>query len=364
MMIKTRIIFKTFIYFFLPLYYSTAFSQSTSPLDGSAIEFIKGADIGWLPQMEASGFKFYGDDGLEQDCFQILKEHGINAIRIRTWVNPSDDRQSGHCSKEETVSLALRAKGWDMKIMIDFHYSDSWADPAKQNKPAAWLDHSFPELLADVYDYTYDVMKALVAEGITPEWVQVGNEITNGMLWPEGKSSDNWKQLAQLLNQGYDAVKVASHTSKVIMHVDNGHDKNITKKWFDNAKENKVKYDIIGLSYYPFWSNAKLVEGTWLNDNPDYKLTIDDLGDNMIDLASSYGKDVMIVETGDMDDQPDRTYDMLVAVQQKVKEIPNNKGLGVFYWEPEGARSWSGYGLSAWGQDGKPTRAMDAFLAK
>lgn len=138
----------------------------------------------------------------------------------------------------------------------------------------------------------------------------------------------------------------------------------ILQKWFDNAKENKVKYDIIGLSYYPFWSNAKLVEGTWLNDNPDYKLTIDDLGDNMIDLASSYGKDVMIVETGDMDDQPDRTYDMLVAVQQKVKEIPNNKGLGVFYWEPEGARSWSGYGLSAWGQDGKPTRAMDAFLAK
>ena len=313
--------------------------------------FVKGADISWLPQMEATGYKFYNNQGVEQDCFQILKDHGINAIRLRTWVNPSDDKASGHCSKAETVSMAVRAQKMGMKVMIDFHYSDSWADPSKQNKPAAWVGHSFPQLLTDVYDYTFDVMSALKTAGVLPDWVQVGNEIPGGMLLPEGSSS-NWGQLAQLLNKGYDAIKAVSPQSKVVLHIDQGNNNARFRWWFDAAKANGARYDVIGLSYYPYWLEGK----------PDYTLSINDLGSNLKDMASRYGKEVMVVEVGGEDTKAQNTYDMLMAVQQKVKDVPDHKGLGVMYWEPEGAKSWSGYSLSAWGADGKPTKALDAFL--
>ncbi|MFT2008522.1 arabinogalactan endo-beta-1,4-galactanase [Pontibacter sp. 13R65] len=315
--------------------------------------FVKGADIGWLQQMEETGYKFYDDNGVEQDCFKILKDHGINTIRLRTWVNPSDDKASGHNSKEQTVAMAVRAQKWGMRVMINFHYSDSWADPSKQKKPAAWEGHDFPQLLNDVYDYTHDVMSDLKKAGVTPEWVQVGNETPGGMIYPEG-STDNWPQLAQLINKGYDAIKAVSPKSKVILHIDRGNDNARFRKWFDNAEANGAKYDIIGLSYYPFWLPGK----------PDYTLSIDDLGNNMNDLVARYGKDVMVVEVGGEDTKPQNTYDMLVAVQQKVKAVPGGKGLGVIYWEPQGARSWSRYPLSAWGEDGRPTKAMDAFLVE
>ena len=316
-------------------------------------DLVKGADISWLPQMEATGYKFYDNNGLEQDCFKILKDHGINTIRLRTFVNPSKNKASGHCSKEETVEMSLRAQKWGMRVMIDFHYSDSWADPGKQRKPAAWEGHDFPQLLKDVYDYTFDVMSALKNAGVTPGWVQVGNEIPGGMIYPEGKTS-NWPQLAQLINKGYDAIKAVSPTSKVILHIDQGNNNARFRDWFDNAKANNAKYDMIGLSYYPWWLDGK----------PDYTLNIDDLSKNMNDMAERYGKEVMVVEVGGEDIKAQNTYDMLVAVQQKVKAVPNGKGKGVIYWEPEGAKSWSGYALSAWGSDGKPTMALDAFLVK
>ena len=313
--------------------------------------FAKGADISWLPQMEASGYVFYGTDGKPQDCFQILKDHGINAIRLRAWVNPSNDPQSGHCSTAETMAMAVRAQKWGMRVMIDFHYSDSWADPGQQTKPAAWKGHDFPTLLNDVYTYTYGVMTALKTAGVSPDWVQIGNEIPTGLLLPEG-STANWPQLAQLLNKGHDAVKAVSPQSKVILHVDQGNNRERFRTWFDNAKANGAKYDIIGLSYYPYW----------LTGNPDYTLSVNDLGVNLTELAARYGKEVMVVEAGGEDTKPQNTYDMLVAVQQKVKAVPDQKGLGVFYWEPEGARTWSNYALSAWGNDGKPNKALSAFL--
>ena len=314
--------------------------------------FAKGADISWLPQMEASGYTFYNQHGVAEDCFKILKSLGINTIRLRTFVNPSDDKFSGHCSKDETAAMAARAKKWGMRVMIDFHYSDSWADPSKQKKPAAWANDDFPQLLSDVYKYTLDVMNTIKAAGVTPEWVEIGNEITNGMMWPDGSTS-NWGQLAQLINKGYEAVKAVSPDSKVILHVDQGNNKERFKTWFDNATAHGAKYDVIGLSYYPYW----------LEGHPDYTLSINDLGSNLSDLVARYGKEVMIVEVGGEDNQPQNTYDMLVAAQQKVKAVPNNKGLGVIYWEPEGARSWSHYALSAWGDDGRPTKALEAFLA-
>jgi arabinogalactan endo-1,4-beta-galactosidase len=315
--------------------------------------FAKGADISWLPQMEATGYHFYNDDGIEQDCFQILKDHGINSIRLRTFVNPSNDKINGHCSKEETVAMALRAKKWGMEIMLDFHYSDSWADPGKQKKPAAWEGHSFPELLNDVYNYTHEVMMALKTAGVQPAWVQIGNETPGGMIYPEGRTS-NWKGLTQIINKGYDAIKAVSPHSKVILHLDQGNNKERFRNWFDSATVHKAKYDVIGLSYYPYW----------LNGRPDYTKSIDDLESNMADLVNRYHKEVIVAEVGGEDTKDQNTYDMLVAVQQRVKAVPEHKGLGVFYWEPEGARSWSRYALSAWGENGRPTKALDAFLLK
>jgi arabinogalactan endo-1,4-beta-galactosidase len=194
-------------------------------------------------------------------------------------------------------------------------------------------------------------MTALKTAGVTPEWVQVGNEIPGGMVYPEG-SVDNWPQLAQLINKGYDAIKAVSPTSKVILHIDQGNNNDRFRWWFDAATANGAKFDVIGLSYYPYW----------LEGHPDYTLSIDDLGKNMNDIAAHYGKEVVVVEVGGEDIKSQNTYEMLVAVQQKVKEVPYSKGLGVFYWEPEGARSWSNYALSAWGNDGKPTKALDGFL--
>ena len=328
-------------------------AHKTVSQQGNNKPFVKGADIGWLPQMEATGYKFYNDSGVQEDCFKILKEHGINTIRLRTWVNPSGDPQSGHCSKEETVAMAKRAQQWNMRVMIDFHYSDSWADPGKQKKPAAWEGHPFPQLLTDVYNYTLGVMQALKTAGITPEWVQVGNETASGMIYPEG-STQHWDSLAQLINQGYAAIKKVSPASKVILHVDRGNDNQRFRAWFDSAAAHQANYDVIGMSYYPYW----------LDGNPDYTLSINDLGNNLNDMAARYGKEVMVVEVGGEDNKVQNTYDMLIAVMQKVKAVPNGKGLGVIYWEPEGARSWSHYGLSAWSDNGRPTKALNAFLVE
>lgn len=326
--------------------------------------FIKGADVGWLPQMEATGYKFYNKDGKEEDCLKILKSYGINAVRLRTFVDPSNNPQSGHCSKDETVAMAVRAKKEGMKVMINFHYSDSWADPAKQVKPKAWVNLNFTDLKKTLFDYTFDVISALKNAGVEPEWVQIGNEITPGLLLPEGDSGKNFPQLVELLNSGYEAVKKASPNSKVILHVDQGNNNARFRWWFDEAKKNNAKYDIIGMSYYPYWLEGK----------PDYKTNIEDLAFNLNDMVRRYGKEVMVVEVGGEDGQDSslsaevnaakiqNTHDLVAATIQKVKAVPDNKGLGVFYWEPQGARSWSHYALSAWGNDGKPTKIMDAFL--
>ena len=269
--------------------------------------FAKGADISWLPQMEATGYKFYSDSGKVEDCFKILKDHGINSIRLRTWVNPSNSKTDGHCSKDETVAMAVRAKQWGMRVMIDFHYSDSWADPSKQVKPKAWEGLNFDQLQQALYDYTVDVMTALKTAGVSPEWVQVGNETPSGMIYPEG-STNNWPNLVKLINKGYDAIKAVSPTSKVILHVDQGNNNDRFRWWFDAAKTNGAKYDVIGMSYYPYW----------LSDaHPDYTLSINDLANNLKDMASRYGKEVMVVEVGGEDN---KVFSKKQRMWQTIKE--------------------------------------------
>ncbi len=326
---------------FLILVFCTANAQEHA-------DFALGADVSWLPQMEATGYQFYDSDGQPKDCLQLLQDRGMNTIRLRVFVDPSNDKTSGHCNKDETVRMALRAQKMGMRVMIDFHYSDSWADPAKQFKPAAWKKHSFSALLNDVYNHTFEVLKALQKAGVTPEWVQIGNEIPGGMLWPDG-STNTWKQLSQLLNKGYEATKSVDSKIKVIIHVDEGNNNQKFRNFFDHATAYKVKYDVIGMSYYPYWIKK------------DYTQTIDDLAYNLKDMAQRYHKEVMVVEVGGEDDKIQNTYELLRATIKAVKAVPNQKGLGVLYWEPQGARSWSGYGLSAWQNDGKPSPALDAF---
>lgn len=342
--------------FFLFILILTSCQNSPNPQNPLPIQtspygtFAKGADISWLPQMEATGYIFKDTKGNPQDCLTILKDHGIESIRLRVWVNPSNNPQNGHNSPAEMVSMAKRVTDSGFRLMIDFHYSDTWADPGKQVKPVAWASHSFTQLKSDVYDHTYSVMKALAHEGIFPEWVQVGNEINPGMLLPDGSIS-NFSKLADLLNSGYDAVKKASPTSKVIIHLASGVDDKFCRFFFDGITAVGAHFDVIGLSYYPYWIES------------DYTATIAALSLNLNDMASRYNKDVMIVEVGGEDTKPQNTYDTILAAMDRVNAVPEGRGLGIFYWEPQGAKNWSGYGLSAWGNDGRPSTALEAFLA-
>ena len=302
--------------------------------------FIKGADVGWLQQMESQGIKFYDDAGVQKDCLQILKEHGINAIRLRTWVNPS----GGWCNKDNTIIMAVRVKSMGFKFMLDFHYADSWADPGKQPKPAAWASLSFTDLLQKVYDYTYDVMSGLAAQGVYPEWVQVGNETNDGMLWEDGRASTSMSNFTQLVNRGYDAIKAVSPSSQVIIHISNGYDNSLFRWIFDGLKSYGGKYDIIGMSLYPTSSNWSTYDSQCLS--------------NMNDMKSRYGKPSMICELGMDYTQAAACYSFIIDLMSTVKSAG---GYGVFYWEPE-CYNWQGYTLGAWNTNGRPTEAMDAFL--
>jgi len=305
--------------------------------------FAKGADVSWVTQLEASGKKFYNTTGTQVECMALLKSIGMNSIRLRVWVNPTD----GWCNKEDLLVKAIRASNLGMRIMIDFHYSDSWADPSQQTKPAAWASLNFTDLKTAVATHTSEVLNLLKTNNITPEWVQVGNETGNGMLWNDGKASVNMANYAALNNAGYDAVKAIFPNAKVVVHVQNGNDNSLFHWLFDGLKNNGGKWDVIGMSLYPTTSN-------WSTMNADC-LT------NMNDMVSRYGKEVIICETGMSWDSPLIAKSFLSDLILKTKSVSSNKGLGVFYWEPEAYGNWKGYTLGAFDDSGKATAALDAF---
>jgi arabinogalactan endo-1,4-beta-galactosidase len=305
--------------------------------------FAKGADVSWITEMEAAGRKFYNSAGTEKDCMQILKDLGMNSIRLRAWVNPTNN----YNNTADVVAKAIRAKNLGMKIMIDFHYSDSWADPGKQTKPSAWTSMDFATMKQSLSDYTTSVLNALKSNGITPEWVQVGNETNDGMLWPDGKASTNMSNFAQLIKAGYTAVKSIDQNIKVIVHISNGFDNNLFRWIFDGLKSNGADWDIIGMSLYPSPTNWQTLNAQCLT--------------NMNDMVSRYNKDVMVVEVGMSYDQATACNSFLTDLISKVKSVPNNRGLGVLYWEPESYNNWQGYTLGAFDNTGKPTVALNAF---
>lgn len=309
-----------------------------------AAEFAYGADIGWITQQEAENVVFQDAAGAKADPFLLLKNVGINAVRLRVWVNPA--RQWN--AKEDVLVKAKRAAALGQKVMIDFHYSDNWADPGKQNKPAAWAAFDAAQVTKAVYDHTHEVLSYLKANGVDVAWVQPGNEITNGLLWPEGRT-DHFDNIAAYSNAGYAATKAVYPNAQVIVHIDNGWNTEKCRWWYESFFKAGGKADIIGLSYYPHWSQAK-----------DWKLTGPMLTTTMNDLVARHGKPIMVVETGFQFDDPETGKLAMSDAIARTKAL-GDKGLGVFYWEPVAHPKWTNYKLSATNANGQLTAAMDAF---
>ncbi|WP_240353179.1 glycoside hydrolase family 53 protein [Cohnella algarum] len=310
---------------------------------------IVGADVSMLNEVEELGGSFY-ENGIQKDPLEILSGNGMNYVRLRLWVDPYDSVGNpyggGTNDLATTIALAERAKAEGMGILLDLHLSDFWADPGTQTKPKAWQSLTYAQLKTAVYNYTKGVITAMKAEGVLPEMVQVGNETSSGILWDDGKVGggiDDFTQLGELLSagiSGIDDALGAGEDVEIALHLDHGGDNNLYRWWFDKIEEQGVDYDIIGLSYYPFWHG-----------------TMGELQYNLNDISKRYGKDVMIVETaygwtlGDGDGLGNSFYTTEESVggypasaagqmayirdlAEIVRDVPNGRGRGIFWWEP------------------------------
>lgn len=329
------------------------------------MKYMKGMDLSTLKEVESLGGKFY-DHGVEKDVFDILKSYDVNAVRLRLWNDPYTEDGvpygAGTNDLPTTIELAKRALEHDMEVLLDLHYSDFWADPGKQRVPKAWRGMNVEQLEQAVYDFTVDTLKAMKEAGAFPALVQVGNELTNGTLWPLGKKP-NYDNLARFVSAGIRGVKAVDAQMPIMIHLDNGGNNEMYRDWFDHYIERGEDFDIIGLSYYPFWHGS-----------------LDDLKNNMNDLAVRYGKELVIAEVSmgfTMEDYaeyeklgPDERKgyatkpelaakvpfpmtkegqkDFLNALFDVIKQVPGGKGKGYFYWEA----AWIPVPGSGWATEG------------
>lgn len=325
-------------------------SEGNKPVEKpTETTFAKGADIGWYTEMEKAGQKFYTASGEEMDCPSLMKSLGFNSLRFRVWVNPKD----GWNNKADVLKKCLRAKELGMNIMIDFHYSDDWADPGKQYIPAAWESYDLTAMAKAVADHTSDVLNTLKENGVDITWVQVGNEVTNGMLWETGRvQGTSAAGFAKLFKAGADQVRSIYPDASVILHIDNAW-KMETLKWFYSLMANAgVKYDMIGLSLYPsYWNDEKKAFEPW-------EEKVNQAIANIPQLIKSYNKDVMLVEFGMPAAEPEKGKQALETLWDGLKNETRFKG--IFYWEPESEPARNGYALGAF-NEGKPTIALSPF---
>ena len=357
-----------------------------NPIPNLRQDFIKGADVSMLPEMEKLGAKFYDVDGRQMDELQIMKNHGINWIRVRIWNNPQDGPGGGgNTDESRAIELTQRAHKLGLKVLVDFHYSDWWADPGKQVTPKAWAKDDEKQLVKDVYDYTNKVVKNFQQAGAEPEMIQVGNEVKSGMLWPIGKlpSTDGNKAFSELMASGLKAVRDADpdRSIKLMVHLPDGGDNAFYQSFFNSLiKDHGVNdFDIIGLSYYPFWHG-----------------TLDQLSTNINDVSARYNKDVIVVETafgytnqnfdsmkncygpneeqiGGFRSTVQGQASGLRAVMERLANVPNGRGTGMFYWEPDwyavnGAGWKTGEGnewdnLAMFDNNGKALESWDVYKA-
>ena len=308
--------------------------------------FWLGADISGTTQLESNGEKLYNAKGEIRENTALMKELGLNAVRLRVWVNP----RGGWSGAEDVLEMAKRAKYYDMAVMIDFHYSDWWADPGKQHIPAAWQYMSYDEMKNALAQHTEDVLSLLKKNNIDVKWVQVGNETTNGFLWPMGRASDNMEKYAGFTEVGYQAVKKVYPNAQVIIHIDGGCDQKRYDFIFDGLKKFGAHYDMIGLSVYPYWDVVAKLESDW-------KGSVRDFTANVKHLYEKYGKETMVVETGAESKHPKEGYIIMKAVINAAKNDCGGHCHGVFYWAPELEGQ---YPLGAF-DNHRPTEIMKAF---
>lgn len=314
----------------------------------AAPAFAKGADISWILGLEAQGYTFKDRNGQTRDVIDILKnDYQMNAIRIRVWVNPSEDYMNGYMNKDRAADLAVRAKNAGMAVMLTLHYSDSWADPGKQYKPAAWRNYSFQELMDAVWAHTVNVMNTMQARGVTPDWVQIGNETNDGMLWPEGRASTNMRNYAWLVNTGHNAVKSVSSSTKTIVHLSNGWDTALYEWNIGGLIDNGANFDMVAMSLYPEPHN-------WSTINSQAETT-------MNRITQLYGKEVIVSEIGMYYNYPNEAKAFIADIISKTQSAG---GKGVFYWEPASPPGYNdNYQKGAWYANGMPTGALDGFVS-
>lgn len=298
-----------------------------------AAEFAFGADLSFLKQAENRGRVFKdGTNGAPVSGLQLFKNHGYNWVRLRIFVEPVSNNLPNGLAY--TLTEARDAKNLGYKFLLDFHYANSWADPGKQPTPGAWMQLSHTERVKKVFEYTRDTIAVFRDAGVLPDMVQVGNEVTHGILWPDGKLPDHWKNFTDYLKagiKGVDAGRGANPPPKIMIHIDQGGNMARTKYFFDNLNRYKIPYDVIGFSYYPWWHG-----------------TLMDLRENLAFASSTYHKDVIVVETaynwrpsretadrpGPFSETPGGQRDFLDEVTRIVLAVPDSRGKGIFWWEP------------------------------
>ena len=323
--------------------------QNTNGYVFSENVLAKGADISWMTEMEADGYTWKDNDGDAKELMPLLKEYDLDAVRLRVWVDPSVSEANGWCDIDDLVKKAELANAQNIDILICIHYSDWWADPGQQTKPVAWTGFSVAQLETAVANHTTEILTALDAKGITPKWVQVGNETNDGMLWTTGKASlGGFANYAKFINAGLNAVKNYNTNIKTMLHIASGNDNSLFKWNIDGLINNGLqitKLDVIGMSLYPDASN--------------WKTMVDATYENMLDLKSRYNKEVMMAEVGFNANQPSISHQFLTYMIEKTRQA---EGLGVFYWEPIAHGNFTSYSKGAWDADGSPSIAMDAFI--
>ena len=363
-------------------------------VDGLRDDFMKGVDISMIDQIERSGGKFYNDQGQEEDVFQILKNHGVNYVRIRLWNNPTyeedqydkngklvakkgDKRGGGDNTIETDLRIAKRIKKAGLKFMLDFHYSDFWADPGKQYMPQDWKNLSPKQLEDTVEKFTRETIDRFASEDCAPDSVQIGNELNSGFMWPVGQlwSDDpsvkigGMKQFTRLLERCSKGVRTAKGGDKIkiIIHLADGGRQELYKWIFDEVKKAKIDYDIIGLSFYTYWHGS-----------------MDDLKANLEMISKRYGKEMAVVETayafteenGDAQGNVFQVYSdeahgyvpsvqgQATAIRDIIATVAGVKGgCGVFYWEADSIL-WPGANLSTVEGNTWENQAMFSFDGK
>jgi arabinogalactan endo-1,4-beta-galactosidase len=338
------------------------------PANTAQTTFICGVDVSFLQQIELAGGIYYDADGVEVDALTFFSEQGVNYVRLRLWNDPIN----GYHDLEYNLALAQRIHALDMRFLLDFHYSDTWADPAHQTKPRAWAELSFDELRTAVNRYTTEALQAFNEQGTPPDMVQIGNEISGGMLWDDGRvrGDENWSQLIDLLEAGARAVRETTPDAKIMLHIDSGGNRALSQ-WFFGHVVGEVDFDIIGLSYYSWWAGG-----------------LDKLQTNMAFLANRYEKPIIIVETAypwtlDWSDNthnlvgeaeqlepeypatPQGQHDFLQRLVDDIQQTPNELGMGFFYWEPvaisapEFGSPWEN--LAQFDFEGRALPSMDVY---